>query len=221
MDRLSYALCSTPPSARSAIPATHALPTPRCYFYGPQGHAHPLCETLTRQLDATRADLIAAQPTICTATPDQATATNAAATAHESERQRLVPSGSSQAMSSAANVPGPAGQVLVLSSSNMLEGGTGCHVWPAGLWLAQWLLNNPHIVKGKRCLELGAGTGLVGAVAAQLGASQVHSPPPPPARFAPIRHHALICRVCTHTSAESSISLPEASTMHSFTMSQY
>lgn len=178
MDRLSCALCSAPPSApaRPTFQATHPLTTPRCYFYGAQ--RHPLCDTLTSQLEATHGALDATQPTTSTATsaaPADTTPTSTANPAHESACPQEVPSGLLQAASPLSSPPGPAGHVLVLSSSNMLEGGTGCHVWPAGLWLAQWLLNNPGIVRGKRCLELGAGTGVVGAVAAQLGASQVTS----------------------------------------------
>lgn len=67
----------------------------------------------------------------------------------------------------------------MLASRNVLEGGTGCHAWPAGMWLAQWLLNHPHVVEGHRCLELGAGTGVVGMIAARLGAAQVLPSPLP------------------------------------------
>ena len=49
----------------------------------------------------------------------------------------------------------------------------GCHVWQAGLYLSQWILNNPAMVEGKRCLELGCGTGLVGVSLVRAGASRV------------------------------------------------
>ena len=49
----------------------------------------------------------------------------------------------------------------------------GCHVWQAGLYLSQWILNNRAVVEGKRCLELGCGTGLVGVSLVRSGARQV------------------------------------------------
>jgi hypothetical protein len=62
---------------------------------------------------------------------------------------------------------------VVGSSQNMLEGSTGCYVWPAGLWLAQYLLNHPEIARGKRCMELGCGTGLLGVTLVRCGAREV------------------------------------------------
>ncbi len=41
--------------------------------------------------------------------------------------------------------------------------------WPAGLGLAQWLLENPAAVRGKCCLDLGCGLGLAAMAAAQAG----------------------------------------------------
>ncbi len=52
-------------------------------------------------------------------------------------------------------------------------GDTGVTVWDAGVSLAHILCENPGIVKGKRIIELGSGAGLVGCVAARVGAQQV------------------------------------------------
>ncbi|MCA1935924.1 MAG: 50S ribosomal protein L11 methyltransferase [Asticcacaulis sp.] len=45
--------------------------------------------------------------------------------------------------------------------------------WAGGQALGLWLRQNPHVVKGKRVLDLACGSGLVGIVAAKLGAAQV------------------------------------------------
>lgn len=50
---------------------------------------------------------------------------------------------------------------------------TGGTVWDASLVLAKWLERNPGLVRGKRCIELGAGIGLVSSVACCLGAELV------------------------------------------------
>lgn len=52
-------------------------------------------------------------------------------------------------------------------------GTTGAAVWTAGVSLASLLAREPELVKGKRILELGCGTGLCGIVAARLGAREV------------------------------------------------
>ena len=48
-------------------------------------------------------------------------------------------------------------------------------MWPSAVLLSHWLVQNAFIVRrpGIRCLELGAGCGLVGLVAGRLGASSV------------------------------------------------
>jgi predicted nicotinamide N-methyase len=45
--------------------------------------------------------------------------------------------------------------------------------WAAGQGLAQYILANPELVRGKRVLDFGSGSGLVGIAAAKAGASSV------------------------------------------------
>jgi predicted nicotinamide N-methyase len=45
--------------------------------------------------------------------------------------------------------------------------------WSGGLVLARYLLDHPHVAAGRRVLDLGAGSGLVGIAAAKAGARDV------------------------------------------------
>lgn len=47
------------------------------------------------------------------------------------------------------------------------------HVWGGGLALARYLLDTPDIVDGRRVLDMGAGSGVVGIAAAKAGATDV------------------------------------------------
>jgi predicted nicotinamide N-methyase len=51
--------------------------------------------------------------------------------------------------------------------------GTGLTTWDGGIVLAKYLERAPALVRGRRVLELGAGTGAVGLAAAALGATSV------------------------------------------------
>ncbi|CAK0826740.1 unnamed protein product [Prorocentrum cordatum] len=53
------------------------------------------------------------------------------------------------------------------------EDATGGLVWPSAHALSAHLCARPELVRGRRVVELGAGTGLVGLVAAALGAEEV------------------------------------------------
>ncbi|KAA3468665.1 Nicotinamide N-methyltransferase-like protein [Gossypium australe] len=57
-------------------------------------------------------------------------------------------------------------------SLNMLEGDTGCSVWPSSLFLSEFILSYPHIFSGKSCFEVGSGVGLVGICLAHVKASK-------------------------------------------------
>ena len=45
--------------------------------------------------------------------------------------------------------------------------------WAGGQALARYVLDHPEIVRGKRVLDIGAGSGLVGLAAARAGAADV------------------------------------------------
>ncbi|CAE8612017.1 unnamed protein product, partial [Polarella glacialis] len=48
---------------------------------------------------------------------------------------------------------------------------TGCQLWPSSIVLAKELLRRPHLVAGKKVLEVGAGCGLLGITAGRLARS--------------------------------------------------
>ena len=49
-----------------------------------------------------------------------------------------------------------------------------CKVWEAGAALAEYIISNPEIIRGRAVVELGAGVGMTGLVAAAFGTKSVH-----------------------------------------------
>ncbi|KAK4273499.1 hypothetical protein QN277_021883 [Acacia crassicarpa] len=58
-------------------------------------------------------------------------------------------------------------------SLNMLEGDTGCSIWPSSLFLSELILSYPELFSNKSCFEIGSGVGLVGLCLAHVKASKV------------------------------------------------
>ncbi|XP_015875128.3 branched-chain-amino-acid aminotransferase-like protein 1 [Ziziphus jujuba] len=58
-------------------------------------------------------------------------------------------------------------------SLNMLEGDTGCSIWPSSLYLSECILSFPELFSNKSCFEVGSGVGLVGICLAHVKASKV------------------------------------------------
>lgn len=56
-------------------------------------------------------------------------------------------------------------------ASESLAASTGSKVWDSALFLVRYLEENPDLVREKRVVELGSGTGFVGLACASLGAS--------------------------------------------------
>jgi hypothetical protein len=52
------------------------------------------------------------------------------------------------------------GLLALHASLNLLEGGTGCHEWEAGFFLAEWVLSHPQLVAGERAALQLCGNGL-------------------------------------------------------------
>ncbi|WCJ43193.1 GDSL-like Lipase/Acylhydrolase superfamily protein [Euphorbia peplus] len=59
------------------------------------------------------------------------------------------------------------------SSLNMLEGDTGCSIWPSSLYLSEFILSFPGIFSNQSCFEVGSGVGLVGICLSHVKASEV------------------------------------------------
>ena len=62
------------------------------------------------------------------------------------------------------------GRAIQIHDGSERSLGTGLNTWDGAVVLAKYLEANPHLVAGKRVLELGSGTGLAGIAAAMLGA---------------------------------------------------
>lgn len=58
-------------------------------------------------------------------------------------------------------------------SLNVLEGDTGCSIWPSSFLLSEFILSFPEIFSNKSCFEVGSGVGLVGICLAHVKASKV------------------------------------------------
>jgi predicted nicotinamide N-methyase len=58
--------------------------------------------------------------------------------------------------------------VVAFSTSSCFAFLSHIVMWPSAVVLSQWLVTNPSVVRGKRVLEIGAGCGLTGLVAARL-----------------------------------------------------
>ncbi|KAL2244681.1 UNVERIFIED_CONTAM: hypothetical protein Sindi_2736300 [Sesamum indicum] len=65
-------------------------------------------------------------------------------------------------------------EVRLQCSVNMLEGDTGCSIWPSSLFLSEFILSFPEIFANKCCFEVGSGVGLVGICLSYVKASKVH-----------------------------------------------
>ncbi|KAI3456027.1 hypothetical protein Pfo_012690 [Paulownia fortunei] len=64
-------------------------------------------------------------------------------------------------------------EVQLRSSVNMLEGDTGCSIWPSSLFLSEFILSFPELFANKCCFEVGSGVGLVGICLSYVKASKV------------------------------------------------
>ncbi|XP_010255783.1 PREDICTED: protein-lysine N-methyltransferase EEF2KMT isoform X3 [Nelumbo nucifera] len=82
----------------------------------------------------------------------------------------LFPDGSSELLSCPRSM-----KIVVplLCSLNMLEGDTGCAIWPSSLFLSEFILSYPEIFSSKSCFEVGSGVGLVGIALTHAKASKV------------------------------------------------
>ena len=69
------------------------------------------------------------------------------------------------------------------------------HYWGGGLVLARYLLDRPETVAGRRVLDLGAGSGIVGIAAAKAGAAEVHAADIDPYAIAAFELYAALIEV--------------------------
>lgn len=76
----------------------------------------------------------------------------------------------------------------------------GLDVWPAALELCTYLAAHPSLVAGAAVLELGAGVGLPGLLAARLGASRVVLTDYEPQVVAHVARNAALCDVAANVS---------------------
>ncbi|WP_200863253.1 class I SAM-dependent methyltransferase [Rhizobium freirei] len=69
------------------------------------------------------------------------------------------------------------------------------HHWGGGLVLARYLLDRPEAIAGRRVLDLGAGSGIVGIAAAKVGAREVYAADVDPYAIAAIGLNAALNEV--------------------------
>lgn len=157
---------------------------------------------LVREQDCEAASCASQPPGVGLAAYDGDTETSSAPQPRELHTRHAdaVPSrdGASREGSAAMDNDGGNGYVVLRSARNMLEGSTGCHLWPAALWLAQHILQHPDVVRGKRCFELGCGVGLLGIILARCGARQVRTLP---GGRGPLMSFSVPASVCGHAAA--------------------
>jgi predicted nicotinamide N-methyase len=77
--------------------------------------------------------------------------------------------------------------------------------WAGGQALARYLLDHPEIVRDKRVLDFGAGSGLVALAAARAGARHVTAADIDPFALAAIARNAAVNRVDVETTGEDVI----------------
>ncbi len=70
--------------------------------------------------------------------------------------------------------------------------------WAGGRALAQWLRHNPQAVRGKRVLDFGCGSALVGIAAARAGAREVWVADLDPNAMLAAQHNAALNHVTLH-----------------------
>ncbi len=80
--------------------------------------------------------------------------------------------------------------------------------WAGGTVLARFLLDRPEIVRGKRVLDLGAGSGVVGIAAARAGATHVIAAEIDPKAVAAIALNAALNGVTMDTISQDLLKAP-------------
>ncbi|GAB2246480.1 hypothetical protein Droror1_Dr00001973 [Drosera rotundifolia] len=58
-------------------------------------------------------------------------------------------------------------------SLNILDGDTGCFLWPSSLFMSEFILSHRELFANKSCFEVGSGVGLVGVCLEHVNASEV------------------------------------------------